>query len=457
MATQVDRSSISNTSTAFSALVDSFKDSPNQAQHVRARNNLTYVHDRANGNAWAAIKDLCSGFFSGRATRRAAGLEAVKKALSEQYGDETAQKALANAGLGNARGIRVADVARLSELATNIEQQNRVYNEHSLRLGADENELQAFRDAGFSAEQTNAVMEKFKGTSDSAVGGLRKLIRDTYPDVARPKALNGNTVETVRERLYSKSYARTNAKKQLGKAEYKGYFDALGAIQMARPANSKISFQGKNQFHDVSFTDTQANKDRGIADILHSGFYHFSAPGAGNSVRSDQVRERIYLNVAAEHAATVMKDIVSEVVDQPGNFPGVYSAKISGAGAVGQRRDAIVIYVDNENHRNKVLEHLKSKYANSPEYFASDPPPMTQSVSRGISSGQEPTAGRLQSSDPKQWTFGSVSCHAVATAMLSTAGQETKPEETLNAYLENLVKAFGDYKISVTNPAENIP
>jgi hypothetical protein len=43
MATQVDRSSISNTSTAFSELVDSFKDSPNQAQHVRARNNLTYV------------------------------------------------------------------------------------------------------------------------------------------------------------------------------------------------------------------------------------------------------------------------------------------------------------------------------------------------------------------------------------------------------------------------------
>jgi hypothetical protein len=453
MEPHVDRNLISNSNTAFTQLANSFQDSPQQAQHVRATDKLIYIHDKVGNSKWAAIKD----FFSSRSARRREGLEAVKKALIDQYGNDVAEKALAKQGLQNAKGIKVNALATLVKHATDIQKQSTEYDLHSKTLGVDENELQAFRDAGFSAEQTNAVMEKFKGTSDSAVGGLRKLIRDTYPDVARPKALNGNTVETVRERLYSESYARTNEKKQLGKTEYKDYFEALAAIQKARPANSKISFQGKNQFHDVSFTDTQANIDRGIANILHSGFYHFSAPGAGNSVRPDQVRERIYLNVAAEHAATVMKDIVSEVVDQPGNFPGVYSAKISGAGAVGQRRDAIVIYVDNENHRNKVLEHLKSKYANSPEYFASDPPPMTQSVSRGISSGQEPTAVRLQSSDPKQWTFGSVRCHAVATAMLRTAGQETKPEETLNAYLENLVKAFGDYKISVTNPAENIP
>ena len=451
MEPHVDRNLISNSNTAFTQLAESFKNSPHQAQHVRARDESIYIHDKVGTSKWAAIKD----FFSSRSARRREGFEAVKKALIDQYGNDVAEKALAKQGLQNAKGIKVNALAPLVKHATDIQEQS--YDLHSKTLGADENELKAFRDAGFSAEQTNAVMKKFKGTSDSAVGGLRKLIRDTYPDVASPEALNDNTVETVRARLYSESYARTNEKKQLGKTEYEDYFDALGAIQMARPANSKISFQGKDKFHDVSFTDAQANTDRGIANILHSGFYHFSAPGAGNSVRSDQVRERIYLNVAAKHAATVMKDIVSEVVDQPGNFPGVHSAKIAGAGAVGQRRDAIVIYVDNENHRNKVLEHLKSKYANSPEYFASAPPPMTQSVSRGISSGQEPTAGRLESSDPKQWSFGTVRCHAVATAMLRTAGQETKPEETLNAYLENLVKAFGDYKISVTNPAENIP
>ncbi len=103
MEPNVDRNSISNSNTTFTQLADSFKDSPHQAQHVRARDKSIYIHDKVGNSKWAAIKD----FFSSRSARRREGLEAVKNALIDQYGNDVAEKALAKEGLLNANGIKV--------------------------------------------------------------------------------------------------------------------------------------------------------------------------------------------------------------------------------------------------------------------------------------------------------------------------------------------------------------
>jgi len=445
MEPHVDRNSISNSNTAFTQLADSFKDSPHQARHVRARDKLIYIHDKVGNSKWAAIKD----FFSSRSARRREGLAAVKKALIDQYGNDVAEKALAKQGLQNARGIKVHALATLDKHAADIQKQSTDYDLHSKTLGADEAELQSFREAGFSAEQANSIIKQFEGGPNTANGGLRKIIRDTYHYITDDRNLKNRNPDDVRELLYQKSYSNANSKKLLDKANHRAYFEALGAIKDKRPPNAQVVFQrGNRSYRGFSFTDAQMHLKNNIANELDRGFYHFLRASSGNGSSAEKPRERVYLNVAADHATDVMADIVSEVVDQPGNFPGILNAKVAGAGPIGERRDAIVIYVDSEANRNKVLEYLRAKYANTPHYFESESPPMTQPVAPGISSGQEPI-------ESGKWSFGTIRCQAIAEAMRDTANQERAPEDQLSAYLENLATAFRKYQISLTNVADN--
>jgi hypothetical protein len=137
------------------------------------------------------------------------------------------------------------------------------------------------------------------------------------------------------------------------------------------------------------------------------GFHRFERAGANLSA----IQERIYLNVKADHAPEVMDFVVRDIVDNPGQFPGIGMAKLTGPGSISGRADAIVIYAENQAAVQNALRRIRNYHAAHLGHFQTTTPPMTNRVVDGVSVGAEPLGVGGQAS------FGSVRSDIIYNAL----------------------------------------
>ena len=125
-----------------------------------------------------------------------------------------------------------------------------------------------------------------------------------------------------------------------------------------------------------------------VQENMEHGFWRYAREGR---VRGG-TQERIYVNVASDHAVEVMEMVVKEIVDNP-KFPKATLAKVAGPKAVGVREDALVIYTEDTVTADMVIEHLRAYREAHPDFFEASSPPMTEQVLEGVSVGYEPLGG----------------------------------------------------------------
>uniref|UniRef100_UPI003FA39160 T3SS effector HopA1 family protein n=1 Tax=Nocardia violaceofusca TaxID=941182 RepID=UPI003FA39160 len=159
----------------------------------------------------------------------------------------------------------------------------------------------------------------------------------------------------------------------------RGYVDALGDLSADRPSGARAVYQtsqGVSEFNPSVAAGMSPN-DRGFVHYLREG---------GDS---DDVGYRVYVNARGDSAPAMMRSLVHDVIDNPGNFPDVYAAKISGPGS--HRPDNIVIYVKDIDSANRVTDWLGGYSDKNPNAFMHLTPAMTHQVMDGVSIGAEPT------------------------------------------------------------------
>jgi hypothetical protein len=134
-------------------------------------------------------------------------------------------------------------------------------------------------------------------------------------------------------------------------------------------------------------------------------FFRFYRRGRGPG---DPITNRIYVNASRERAPALMRDIVLQVVDDEGAYPGVQMAKIGNASI--ERPDSIVIYLDDEAAAEQVVNWLKQyqKQPGNSAAFHWEVPAMTEQVAPGISLGDEPPSSKYV-----ERSFGSVRSDAI--------------------------------------------
>lgn len=143
-----------------------------------------------------------------------------------------------------------------------------------------------------------------------------------------------------------------------------------------------------------AYMDRLAELNRGrkgkssVQGSMERGFWRYAREGRV----SGGTQERIYVNVAADHAVEVMEMVVKEIVDNP-KFPKATLAKVAGPKAVATREDALVIYTEDAVTADLVIEHLRAYREAHPDFFEATSPPMTDQVLEGVSVGYEPLGG----------------------------------------------------------------
>ncbi|WP_088344025.1 MULTISPECIES: T3SS effector HopA1 family protein [Rhodomicrobium] len=114
----------------------------------------------------------------------------------------------------------------------------------------------------------------------------------------------------------------------------------------------------------------------------------FSRAGA----ERERIAQRIYINAAQAHAGDVLDFVIRQIVDRPAAFPGVVGAKISGPFSGAGRTDNIVIYLESEEDRSRVLGHLARYERAHPSHFLPQTPRLAMPHLPGIGIAEEPTA-----------------------------------------------------------------
>jgi hypothetical protein len=125
----------------------------------------------------------------------------------------------------------------------------------------------------------------------------------------------------------------------------------------------------------------------------------------------DQIRQRVYLNTAADHAPEVMRFVVQQIVDNPARFPGVEMAKLSGPGAVGDRSENIVLYTTGDDASRRVKDAIAQYQAMHPRHFMRETPAFTEAIAPGVATGDEPAVGGGRLS------FGSLRADVIEAAL----------------------------------------
>ncbi|MES1242774.1 MAG: DUF4157 domain-containing protein [Acidobacteriota bacterium] len=230
------------------------------------------------------------------------------------------------------------------------------------------------------------------------------------------------------------------------------YLSDIAGIASVRPAGSVSHIQGVTRMaagaDQISAEVAQAATDAGALARIRNRFFMFFRAG---TVRGDQivapVGERIYMNVAADHATEVMQSLVRQVVDNPQNFPGVVAAKLTGPGGVAVRADAIVIYMQDQAASNRVLNWIREYQAANPGRFQAATPQMTEQVLAGVSVGAEPVGlgGTV--------SFGSLRSDLIAQALTDAANRGLTREQ-FGALVDQL---FRRARINPDLPHTNLP
>ncbi|MDP2342338.1 MAG: T3SS effector HopA1 family protein [Deltaproteobacteria bacterium] len=144
------------------------------------------------------------------------------------------------------------------------------------------------------------------------------------------------------------------------------------------------------------------------AKRLEGTFFRFER---GPQWQPETIKQRVYLNAAADRATSVMKFVVQQIIDNPQKFPGVEMAKLSGPGAVGGRCENIVIYTSGDEASKRVLDAVAAYQAQHASHFMIGVPAFTEQVSPGVATGDEPAIGGGQMS------FGSLRAGVIESAL----------------------------------------
>jgi hypothetical protein len=176
---------------------------------------------------------------------------------------------------------------------------------------------------------------------------------------------------------------------------------------------------------------------------IENGFSHFYRKEGGD------VTQRIYLNVKADEAPAVMQRLLNEVLKKPDKFPGVVGGKISGARAVADRPDGIVLYLKDSAAADKVLVYIENLRSANPSLFMETTPPMTQQVGPGVSVANEP----VQTPGGKNMSFGESRVKAIQEALDNVMDRNGTKEE----FIKEVDQRMSDQGIDPDNPYLNKP
>jgi hypothetical protein len=192
------------------------------------------------------------------------------------------------------------------------------------------------------------------------------------------------------------------------------FLDGLAAIARGRPAGSVSNTQGFGGSGDAISSAVQAWKSgqlpaegRFSASSFEKTFFRFER----ENWQPDQIRQRVYLNTAADHAPEVMRFVVQQIVDNPARFPGVEMAKLSGPGAVGDRSENIVLYTTGDDASRRVKDAIAQYQAMHPRHFMRETPAFTEAIAPGVATGDEPAVGGGRLS------FGSLRADVIEAAL----------------------------------------
>jgi hypothetical protein len=163
-------------------------------------------------------------------------------------------------------------------------------------------------------------------------------------------------------------------------------------IVISRPEGSKVA---DLQF-DLTYQRDVAPGDQLIDSLSEAIFISFYRAGADSAVAT----KRISINASRELGHSLMKGLVNDVIDKPGEFPGVYSGKIGNPRW--ERPDSIIMYLADDAAVTQVIDWLKT-YQNTGDgrdAFYWDATPTALQVLAGVGIGEEP---------PRYNAFGSTS------------------------------------------------
>lgn len=192
------------------------------------------------------------------------------------------------------------------------------------------------------------------------------------------------------------------------------FLDAIGTIAKARPAGTTSNTQGFGGSGDAISSAVDFYKGgqmpaegRFSASSFERTFFRFER----QNWQPDLIKQRVYLNTAADHAPEVMAFVVGQMLDNPAKFPGVEMAKLSGPGSVSARCENIVIYTHGDDASRAVLDAVARYQAQHPRHFMRETPAFTEAVGPGVATGDEPAVGGGQLS------FGSLRADVIEGAL----------------------------------------
>jgi hypothetical protein len=254
-----------------------------------------------------------------------------------------------------------------------------------------------------------------KGSNVGGVRSSRQSLEQALDVVWRDKAafLSGQ------KNVYSDVYNAVGAANPLTRS--KGAFlDDIAGLAQGRPAGSVSNTQSFGGAGDSIGDVVTAWKDGSMPatgmfgrDKLESTFFRFERP----QWQPDQIRQRVYLNAAADRATDVMAFVVRQIVDDPTRFPGVEMAKLSGPGAVGDRSENIVLYTRDDDATRRVLDAVARYRATHADHFRTDTPAFTETIAPGVATGDEPAVGGGRLS------FGSLRAQVIGAALQKSEQQ----------------------------------
>lgn len=141
----------------------------------------------------------------------------------------------------------------------------------------------------------------------------------------------------------------------------------------------------------------------------NEAFYHYSP-------QTSEIRYRIYINAAPEHAVSLMRFVVREFVEGGG----VPASKVAAQRLIGTRRDNLLVTASDLPTLERILLRLRTLQAENPAWFVNDPVPMTDPIFQGIGLGVEPESHA---------SFGTVRSQQIFEAL-----QAAGPDEDVDAF-----------------------
>jgi tetratricopeptide (TPR) repeat protein len=179
------------------------------------------------------------------------------------------------------------------------------------------------------------------------------------------------------------------------------------------------------------------------------GFIHFNRASFDNrrgSADLATLKERVYLNVSADHAPEVMHFVVREIIENPNEFPKVPVAKITMHG-IGERSEGIVIYTQDQASVDEVHQKIRQYQSENPTYFMTSTPPMTEPVLPGVSIGSQPIRSLHRNK-----SFGEVRSAAIEEALR----EAVRNNETQEQFKQRVLELFRQHGIDPDNPHLNL-